>query len=86
MLSASPSVQQSNSLFDTDLPCKAIYITQPFSPDQIQLSRSFHTLLYRFLMKRPVAPKSMSVRFVVKYCLMLLSLLDLFCGNGRDVS
>lgn len=37
-------------------------------------------------MKRPVAPKSMSVRFVVKYCLMLLSLLDLFCGNGRNVS
>lgn len=62
-----------------DVPCQAIYITQPFSVDQIQVSKSVKTVVYRFITKRPVAPKSMSTRYLTKYALIVASLLDLFC-------
>ena len=41
-------------------------------------------LLVSDAMKRPVAPKSMSSRYLTKYALIVASLLDLLCEGERE--
>ena len=63
---------------DLTEPCRALLITQPFSPDQVQPLKSHSSWIYRLLVKSPTAPHSMTYRRVVKYSLALAALLDLF--------
>ena len=77
--SAASSKRASNQLYDTTNPCRAIYITQPFSENQYQISKSFTSIAYRFFMKRPIAPRLMTTRLYIKFILILISIIDLLC-------
>lgn len=68
-----------NMLYDTFDPVRLVYLTQPFAKDQVQLSHSFSSSIYRLLFTRPVAPSSMNLRLAVKYALAVFSLLDVIC-------
>lgn len=77
--SATSSKRASSQLYDTTNPCRAIYITQPFAENQYQIAKSFTNILYRFFMRRPIAPRQMTTRLYIKFILILVSIIDLLC-------
>lgn len=85
-LSAASSRRGSSQLYDTSSPCRAIFITQPFAESQYQTSKSFTSLVYRFFMERPIAPRRMTTRLYVKFTLILVSIIDLLCFHSFPLS
>ena len=71
--------------YDENTPARLVYITQPLAKDQVQLSRSLSNVLYRYCIARPIAPESMVTRRAVKYALLLMSLIDLFCMSFHSL-
>ena len=71
--------------YDENTPARLVYITQPLAKDQVQLSRSLSNVLYRYCIARPIAPESMVTRRAVKYALLLMSLIDLFCMSFHSI-